>query len=61
VRLTQRLTAALVEHRHLRSKRVLGRPVVHIDAAVVQNRMRLAAKRAKRQRPNRAGSKPFDD
>jgi integrase len=47
VPLTQRLTAALVEHRHLRSKRVLcqtdGSPFTR---QIVQNRMRLAAKRA---------------
>src|SRR4051812_15042894 len=48
VPLTQRLTAALVEHRHLRSKRVLcqtdGSPFTR---QIVQNRMILAAKRAK--------------
>ena len=47
VPLTQRLTAALVEHRHLRSKRVLcqvdGSPFTR---QIVQNRMILAAKRA---------------
>jgi integrase len=47
VPLTQRLTAALVEHRHLRSKRVLcqtdGSPFTR---QIVQNRMRLAARRA---------------
>ena len=47
VPLTQRLTAALVEHRHLRSKRVLcqtdGSPFTR---QIVQNRMNLAAKRA---------------
>ena len=47
VPLTRRLTAALAEHRHLRSKRVL----CQVDGAaftrqIVQNRMRLAAKRA---------------
>jgi integrase len=48
VPLTQRLTAALVEHRHLRSKRVLcqtdGSPFTR---QIVQNRMNLASKRAK--------------
>jgi integrase len=48
VPLTQRLTAALVEHRHLRSKRVLcqtdGSPFTR---QIAQNRMILAAKRAK--------------
>ena len=48
VPLTQRLTAALVEHRHLRSKRVLcqtdGSPFTR---QIVQNRMNLAARRAK--------------
>jgi integrase len=47
VPLTQRLTAALVEHRHLRSKRVLcqtdGSPFTR---QIVQNRMNLAARRA---------------
>jgi integrase len=47
VPLTQRLTAALVEHRHLRSKRVLcqadGSPFTR---QIVQNRMILAARRA---------------
>jgi integrase len=47
VPLTQRLTASLVEHRHLRSKRVLcqtdGSPFTR---QIVQNRMILAAKRA---------------
>jgi site-specific recombinase XerD len=48
VPLTQRLTAALVEHRHLRSKRVLcqtdGSPFTR---QIVQNRMNLASRRAK--------------
>ena len=47
VPLTQRLTAALVEHRHLRSKRVLcqtdGSPFTR---QIVQNRMNQVAKRA---------------
>jgi len=47
VPLTRRLTAALVEHRHLRSKRVLcqadGSPFTR---QIVQNRMILAARRA---------------
>ena len=47
VPLTGRLTAALADHRHLRSKRVLcqtdGGPFTR---QIVQNRMRLAAKRA---------------
>jgi integrase len=47
VPLTRRLTAALADHRHLRSKRVLcqndGAPFTR---QIVQNRMRLAAKRA---------------
>ena len=47
VPLTQRLAATLAEHRHLRSKRVLcqdnGDPFTR---QIVQNRMRLAAKRA---------------
>ena len=47
VPLTRRLTAALAEHRHLRSKRVLcqddGQPFTR---QIVQNRMILAAKRA---------------
>ena len=47
VPLTRRLTAALAEHRHLRSKRVLcqddGTPFTR---QIVQNRMILAAKRA---------------
>src|SRR4029079_15814044 len=47
VPLTRRLTEALVEHRHLRSKRVLcqtdGAPFTR---QIVQNRMNLAAKRA---------------
>jgi integrase len=47
VPLTRRLTATLVDHRHLRSKRVLcqtnGAPFTR---QIVQNRMRLAAKRA---------------
>jgi integrase len=46
--LTERLAAALAEHRHLRSKRVLcqddGKPFTR---QIVQNRMILAAKRAK--------------
>ena len=48
VPLTQRLTAALVEHRHLRSKRVLcqadGSPFTR---QIVQNRMNLAARRGR--------------
>lgn len=47
VPLTRRLAAALTDHRHLRSRRVLcqndGRPFTR---QIVQNRMRLAAKRA---------------
>ena len=47
VPLTHRLTAALVDHRHLRSKRVLcqadGSPFTR---QIVQNRMILAARRA---------------
>jgi integrase len=47
VPLTQRLTAALVEHRHLRSKRVLCQTDGSaFTRQIVQNRMRLAAKRA---------------
>jgi integrase len=47
VPLTQRLTAALVEHRHLRSKRVLCQADgSSFTRQIVQNRMRLAAKRA---------------
>jgi integrase len=46
--LTERLAATLAEHRHLRSKRVLcqedGKPFTR---QIVQNRMILAAKRAK--------------
>jgi integrase len=46
--LTERLAAMLAEHRHLRSKRVLcqddGKPFTR---QIVQNRMILAAKRAK--------------
>jgi hypothetical protein len=45
--LTERLAAALAEHRHLRSKRVLcqddGTPFTR---QIVQNRMIVAAKRA---------------
>jgi len=48
VPLTQRLAVALADHRHLRSKRVLcqndGKPFTR---QIVQNRMILAAKRAK--------------
>jgi integrase len=48
VPLTRRLTAALADHRHLRSKRVLcqddGQPFTR---QIVQNRMILAAKRAR--------------
>ena len=47
-RLTQRLAAALADHRHLRSKRVLcqndGKPFTR---QIVQNRMILASTRAK--------------
>jgi integrase len=47
VPLTQRLTAAVVEHRHLRSKRVLCQTDCSpFTRQIVQNRRRLAAKRA---------------
>jgi site-specific recombinase XerD len=45
--LTRRLTAALADHRHLRSKRVLCQTDgASFTRQIVQNRMRLAAKRA---------------
>lgn len=51
VPMTVRLTAALREHRHLRSSRVLcqedGRPLTR---QMIQNRMRLAARRGHAQR-----------
>jgi integrase len=51
VPLTRRLAAALADHRHLRSRRVLcqddGKPFTR---QIVQNRMVLAAKRAKVRR-----------
>jgi integrase len=51
VPLTRRLAAALADHRHLRSRRVLcqtdGKPFTR---QIVQNRMILAAKRAKVRR-----------
>jgi len=51
VPLTRRLTAVLAAHRHLKSKRVLCQDDGHpFTRQIVQNRMILAAKRAKVQR-----------
>ena len=51
VPMTTRLTAALGEHRHLRSARVLcGQDGLPLTRQMVQNRMKLAARRGQVQR-----------